>query len=132
MIGGIDEFPQPWKPGKPWNEHPALTRTFIRELRRERRKVLREYLRSLGEEFDRTCAEIRAAIVASPEDRPDLVSAILKEQLRFKLELLRAECSMTLEALGLATVDFDVVIDALGVIRLNVERLVATPRLEAI
>src|SRR5450759_1713329 len=39
--------------------HPAVIRTVIRGLRSERRKVLREYLRSLRCDFNRTCAAIR-------------------------------------------------------------------------
>src|SRR5262249_29184495 len=70
-----------------------------------------------------TCAALRAAMVESPEDRPDLAQAIFKQQVLFRLGLLHAECSMILEALGLAVVDFDGVIDALGLIRLKVSRL---------
>jgi len=109
-------------------KHPALARTVIGELRCERRRVLREYLRSLRLDFNLTCAEIKAAIVASSEDRPDLVKALFKQQVRFRLELMRAECSMMMEAIGLVAVDFDAIIDALGVIRLNVTRLVAADR----
>jgi hypothetical protein len=104
-------------------KHPALNRTFVRELRRERRKVFREYLRSLRCEFNRTCDAIRAAMVESAEDRPDLARAILKQQVLFRMGLLQAECSMTLETLGLAEVDFDGIIDALGSIKLKVTRL---------
>lgn len=107
-------------------KHPALARTVIRELRCERRRVLREYLRSLQYDFNLTCAEIKGAIVASSEDRPDLVEALFKQQVRFKLGLMRAECSMIMEAIGLVAVDFDAIIDALSGIRLTVTRLVAT------
>jgi hypothetical protein len=107
-------------------KHPALNRTFVRELRRERRKVLREYLRSLRRDFNRTCAAIGAAMVESAEDRPDLAHAIFKQQVLFRLGLLQAECSMILEALGLVEVDFDGIIDALGSIRLKVTRLFVT------
>jgi hypothetical protein len=106
-------------------KRPALARTVIGELRCERRRLLRKYLRSLRYDFNLTCAEIKAAIVASSEDRPDLVEALFKQQVRFRLELMRAECSMIMEAIGLVAVDFDAIIDALGVIRLNVTRLVA-------
>ena len=112
-------------------KHPALARTVIRELRSERRRVLRKYLRSLEYDFNRTCAEIKAAIVASFEDRPDLAKMLFKQQVRFKLGLMRAECSMIMEAIGLAIVDFDVIIDALSAIRLKVTRLVATAPNEA-
>ena len=61
------------------SERPALTRTFVRELRRERRKILREYLRSLRCDFNRTCADIRAAMVQSCEDRPDLAHVSVPE-----------------------------------------------------
>jgi hypothetical protein len=105
------------------SEHPALARTCARELRRERRKILREYLCALRLDFDKTCADIKAAIVSSAVDRPDLVHAILKQQVLFKLGLMRAECSMMLEALGLAEVEFEVIADALGSIRFKVTRL---------
>ena len=107
-------------------KHPALARTVIRELRCERRRVLREYLRSLQYDFNLTCAEIKEAIVASSEDRPDLVEALFKQQVRFKLGLMRAECSMIMEAIGLVAVNFDAIIDGLSGIRLNVTRLVVT------
>src|SRR5262245_49011596 len=57
-------------------EHPTISRTVARELRRERRKVLREYLRLLRGDFERTCADIRLAIVQSAVDRPDLTRII--------------------------------------------------------
>jgi len=112
-------------------EHPALSRIYVRELRRERRKVLREYLRSLQCDFDKTCAAIRAAMVESADDRPDLARAILKQQLLFRVGLLRAECSIILEALGLVVVDFDDVIDALGLIRLKVSGLFVAAQQQA-
>ena len=112
-------------------KHPALAHTVIGELRRERRRLLREYLRSLRYDFNLTCDEIKRAIVASSEDRPDLVEALFKQQVRFRLELMRAECSMIMDAIGLVAVDLDAIIDALGVIRLNVTRLVVTVQPEA-
>src|SRR5262245_29529298 len=75
-------------------KHPTVARTVIRELRYERRKVLRKYLCSLRHDFDRTCAEIKAAVVAASGDRPDLTEALFRQQVRFKLGLLRAEWSM--------------------------------------
>jgi hypothetical protein len=107
-------------------EHPALATTIIRELQGERRRLLREYLRSLRYDFNLTCAAIKAAIVASSQDRPDLVETLFKQQVRFKLRLMWAECSMIIEAIGLVAVDSDTIIDALDVIRLDVTRLVAT------
>ena len=107
-------------------KHPALTRTVVRALRSERRKILREYLRSLRWDFNRTCAAIRVVMVESLEDRSDLAREIFKQQVRFRVGLAQAECSMMLEVLGLAVVDFDSIIDALGSIRLNVIRLLPT------
>lgn len=112
-------------------KHPALRCTFVRELRRERRKVLREYLCRLRSDFNRTCADIRAAMVESAEDRPDLAHAILKQQVLFRMGLLHAECSMSLEALGLAVVDFDSIIDALGLIKFNLTGLFVSPEHQA-
>ena len=62
----------------------------------------------------------------SSADRPDLMHALFRQQVLFRMGLLRAECSMILEALGLVVVDFDEVIDALGLIRLKVTDLFVT------
>lgn len=113
------------------SEHPGLARIFVHELRRERRKVLREYLRSLRCDFSRTCADTRAAMVQSREDRPDLAHALLRQQVLFRLALLRAECSMLMEAVGLSIVDFDGIVSALGTITIKVNELFVTAAYQA-
>ena len=110
------------------SKHPSLARTLARELRRERRKVLREYLRVLRSEFDRTCADIRAAMVNSAADRPDLAGAIFKQQFLFKINLMKAECAMVFEVFGLAEVNFEDIVETLSSIRFKVARLlIVTP-----
>ena len=104
-------------------EHPALARTLAGELRRERRKVLRQYVHALRRDFNETCAHIRSVLVNSEEDRPDLTRSILKQQILFKLALVQAECSMMFEALGFAEVDFDVIVGSLESIKFSVTRL---------
>jgi hypothetical protein len=100
-------------------EHPRFNRAVVRELRRERRKVLRQYLRCLRDDFRMVSAQVRLAIVQSAGDRPDLSSALARQQFRFMAGLARAECSMWLEAAGLGAVDFDDVIERLSSIRME-------------
>jgi hypothetical protein len=112
-------------------KHPALARTVIRELRCERRRVLRKYLRSLRCDFSRTCADIRAVMVQSREDRPDLLHALLRQQVLFRLALLHAECSMLMEAIGLSVVDFDSIVNALGARKIKLNQLFVTAAYQA-
>ena len=100
-------------------EHPRFNRAVVRELRRERRKVLRQYLRCLRDDFRMVSTQVRLAIVQSAGDRPDLSSALARQQFRFMVGLARAEYSMWLEAAGLGVVDFDDVIETLSSIRMD-------------
>ena len=71
--------------------HPVLARAFARELRRERRKVLRHYIRRLRCDFDQVCAEMKLMMTQSCQDRSDLATMLLKERLLFTVVAIRAE-----------------------------------------
>lgn len=104
-------------------DHPTLCRRFVRHLRRERRKVLRAYIGRLRRDFNGVCAEIKILMTQSGRDRSDLATVLLKERLRFKAGVIRAELMMSSEALGLASLDFDQVVDPLESIRLGLDHL---------
>jgi hypothetical protein len=103
--------------------HPTVGRTFLRQLRRERRKVLRLYIRRLRIDFNRVCAELKTLMVQSRQDRPDLARVLVKKRLYFTVRVVQAELGMFCEAAGLTTVDFDQVVDAPESILSDVDRL---------
>jgi len=104
-------------------DHPTVGRNFLRQLRRERRKVLRLYIRRLRIDFNQVCAELKMLMVQSRQDRPDLARVLLRKRLYFTAGVLQAELGMFCEAAGLTTVDFDQVVDAPESILSDVDRL---------
>ncbi len=78
---------------------------IARVLRSERRKIFREYLRCLWQDFGRLEAAVRLLIVNSPEDRPELAVALLRQRLMFTRAVVAAEFRLVLHALGLGSVD---------------------------
>lgn len=85
-----------------------------REFRARRRKLFRAYVRCLARDFSRIYQTLEIAIVASHQDRPDLVRLMFKQKVRFVLAML--------------TIEMRLAIHAWGVDRMAVERLVQSVR----
>jgi hypothetical protein len=79
----------------------GLSKNRIKELRRQRLKLFRLYLRRLTLDFNAVHAALDVTLVNSAEDRPDLARELGKQRLSFYRGLLSVECHLALYAAGI-------------------------------
>jgi hypothetical protein len=70
-------------------------------LRRERRKIFRQGLRSLARDFDRIHCALQMIMARSAYDRKDLAAEVTRQRVAFYRSLILVEYRLTLHALGL-------------------------------
>lgn len=84
---------------------PGLTPEAISELRAERCRIFRQYLRSLRADFKRVCAALKMVMAQASQDRPDLASILVRSQARFALGCALLELRLALFVFGIGVVD---------------------------
>lgn len=99
-----------------------------KQLRKQRRLVFRSYLRSLGQDFNRLHLALRLVVLHSPQDRPDLAAALIRQRLLFFVGLGMAHCRLTLHTLGVGTVDVRGLVSTLDTMRLDLQSFVTAPQ----
>ena len=102
---------------------PGITAKTVKQLRRERRRIFRAYLRNLVRDFHRLHLAARMTLLYAPEDRPDLAQALLRQRALFTWAVLTVECRLLLHAAGFGPVDVTNLIGALDDMRLNIGAL---------
>jgi uncharacterized protein (DUF1810 family) len=107
---------------------PGVSAATIRELRRERRRVFRAYLRNMVRDFHRLHLAARMSLLYATEDRSDLAHALFRQRITFTGAVLQVEFRLLLHAAGLAPVDVTRLLGALDSMRLNVSALNAVPQ----
>ena len=78
---------------------PLHPRTLSR-IRTERRRIFERYLRNLESDFARLHGAARMLLLSAPEDRPDLASAIMRQQLEFKRSVWALRLRMYVPGFG--------------------------------
>jgi hypothetical protein len=81
----------------------GLSEKRIGQLRVQRRKLFRLYLRGLRHDFNSVHATLKAAIMNSASDRPDLAGELARQRIEFYRALLGAEVRLALYAAGFNT-----------------------------
>ncbi len=81
--------------------------------RAERRRMFREYLRLIRDDFSRLSDGVRQAVIRSQTDRTVEVETLLRLELSFRRLLLMAEVRLAFHWLGIQPVNAAVLIDAL-------------------
>ncbi len=94
-----------------------------RQLRRERIRVFRGYLKCLRADFTRLEAAVNLWMANSPTDRPDLAKTLLKQRLLFTYAMLGAEVRLVLHSAGMGTVDVHGLVGSLDGMRVELRRL---------
>ncbi len=61
----------------------GLARRDLKQFQKERRRLFERYLRNLEGDFSRLHTSARTLLLDAPEDRPELVSAIIRQHLAF-------------------------------------------------
>lgn len=99
---------------------PGVTTETIRQLRRDRRRIFRAYLRNLVRDFHRLHLAARMTLIYSSQDRPDLARTLLRQRVRFAGAVLQVEYRLVLHTFGLGNVDVTELLGALEGMRMNV------------
>ncbi len=68
---------------------PDFTSKLATKFRVERCQLLREHLRHLENDFKLVCEALKVIIVESRQDRPDLASLLLRNQITFAYRMVR-------------------------------------------
>jgi hypothetical protein len=84
---------------------PGVTPAMVGQLRRDRCRIFRAYLRTLQDDFRVICAALKLLLVQASTDRPDLAGILLRSQLTFAGGMLMVHARVTIYACGIGTVD---------------------------
>jgi hypothetical protein len=84
---------------------PGYSPRMEAKLRAQRAQVFRSYLRSLETDFRRVCTAAKLLMLQSELDRPDLASALLREQTSFAFCMALVNARLVFYRWGLNGVD---------------------------
>lgn len=96
------------------------TMSTIRQLRRERRRIFRAYLRSLTSDFQRLHLAGRMLLVYSKEERPELAQKLVEQRIHFTLTILNVHFRLVLHTLGIGKVEVRGLLGSLDALRMEV------------
>jgi len=106
---------------------PGFEPSIGRQLRSMRRKIFRAYLRQLERDFRKLYQAAKQLLLYSPQDRPDLAVALLKQRALFSFGIAAVHVRLSLHTLGWGTVDVHGLVDSLDWLRAQTQQLVAAP-----
>ena len=86
---------------------PGYAPKMESKMRAQRCQIYRGYLRCLNIDFQRVCTALKLVLVQSEQDRPDLSSVLLHNQILFATGLLAVHFRLILYRWGICTVDAD-------------------------
>lgn len=101
---------------------PGFNANIASELRAERKRIFRAYLRQLNSDFQRLVYIGNLMVVQSSVDRSDLASAISQARVRFFWSCLQAEMSLALDPLPLGKINPANLIDSLALVLSSIEQ----------
>ena len=87
---------------------PGMTSARIRQLRTQRRKLFRQYLASLIGDFGALCFLVKALMVQSSVDRPDLARSLRQAKTTFYRAVVQIQLCLFIHAVGFPTVAIEV------------------------
>jgi|SRR6185295_4133190 len=94
------------------------------QLRAERRKVFRAYLRNLVRDFHRLHGVAKMMAVYAAQDRPELGMALLKQRIVFSAAVTGVRVRLLLHTAGVGAVDVRNLIESLDTMRSSLDTLV--------
>jgi hypothetical protein len=93
------------------------------QLRAERRKVFRAYLRNLIRDFHRLQHVAKLMALCASQDRPELAAALLKQRVTFTWAVFAVRVRLALHTVGIGAVDVRNLIGSLDHLRIQVETM---------
>lgn len=100
------------------------TPAMAAELRRQRCRIFRGYLRCLRDDFARVSLALKLLMVQASYDRPDLAARLLRSQVQFGCAMVLVEARLALYRLGIGTVDVRALLSVFDGLRLELRGLV--------
>ena len=73
---------------------PGFRPALMRRLEARRARIVRGYLRSLSEDFDRISTLARMCLAESEVDRPDLSAELVRQRIQFARMMLVLRCQL--------------------------------------
>lgn len=86
-------------------QKPGVDRRLIERLRAERRSVFRAYLSQMSRDFSRLQAIGRLMVLYSPQDRPDLAEALLRQEFHFRRAWVSMHVRLVLHSFGVGKLE---------------------------
>lgn len=99
----------------------AANKPLARQLKRQRVEIFRQYLSCLSADYGKLLAGLRFEMAESGVDRPELATALLKNQVYFTLALCRIEYRLFFHSYGFGLVDVSGLVEALTALRTRIE-----------
>jgi hypothetical protein len=90
------------------SRRPGFTAKRIRQARSQRRRIFRQYLRSLCADFSSLALLVKALIVESSIDRPDLFRSLVKTRVVFSYAVLCIQLRLLAHAAGVSGDSIDI------------------------
>ena len=103
---------------------PGVTPKIIASVRAERVRIFRAYLKCLAEDFGRVCFTIKLIMLQSQHDRPDLATALIRQQIAFASAILAVQFKLVLYNRGISTVDAAQLVKLFDFVRLELRVLI--------
>jgi len=103
----------------------AQGRDAEKKLRKVRVHIFRSYTQQLSDDFERISKALKALMVASEVDRPDLAGFLMKQQLLFSVVMMSVEIKLIPYELGWSGVDVSGLLRSLQRMRTQLESLAA-------
>ncbi len=107
---------------------PGYSAKIGRRFRAERRRIFRAYLRHLRKDFSGMSLVVKALIIHSAEDRPELAQAVIRLRLLFAMGMLAVEARLLLYTFGLGTMDVSCMVEYVETMQRKIDLLLAPPQ----
>jgi len=103
---------------------PGFAPRMAAKLRLQRCQIFRGYLRCLNLDFKRVCTALKVLMLQSRHDRPDLASALVRQQLMFAFGMTMVQSRLFLYRWGVCGVDVTSLVKIFEAMRLELRSLV--------
>jgi tRNA/tmRNA/rRNA uracil-C5-methylase (TrmA/RlmC/RlmD family) len=103
---------------------PGFTKQMATKIRLQRCQVFQEYLRHLDNDFKRICSALKVLMVQSKQDRPDLASLLLRNQITFAYGMIMVQARLVCYRYGIGTMDVSGLVKLFDGMRIELRTLV--------
>lgn len=91
----------------------------------ERRRIFRLYLHDLAADFHRLHRHARMIAASMPADQAPLIGVLIRQQARFWFEMTAMELQLSLDWMGMRSIDASALVHAIGAMHVEIGRLTA-------